>query len=35
MDAAGEMTIDEIVDVNQKVTASRLSCLGSGAKEEH
>ena len=33
MDAAGEMTIDEIVDVNGKVTASCLSGSGSGAKE--
>lgn len=33
MDAAGEMTIDEIVDVNGTVTASCLSGSGSGAKE--
>ena len=35
VDAAGEMTIDEIVDVNGKVTASCLSGSGSGAKEMH
>ena len=33
VDAAGEMTIDEIVDVNGTVTASCLSGSGSGAKE--
>ena len=35
VDTAGEMTIDEIVDVTGKVTASCLSGSGSGAKEMH